>query len=268
VKHLDSYWWKWTWHCAVGELVGIGVAGGIAAGLHYLIGEPASLLQKLGILAAMLAAGSLEGSLLGWLQWQVMKERLPHLPASEWIGWTVLGAVLGWLLGMTPSLFFTDTAGPDTNVALNQGWVVAVLILAMGLLFGGLFGFFQWLAFRKYAPRAARWILANALGWGLGLGWIFLGASLPEEKTPFPLIIFLAISGGLLAGLSLGGVTGLYLPPAPGGPAGDGLPPPPLLATTGGPGSYPANSLPCHFTPAGNSLPPLGYQFTLVTSWT
>ena len=55
---LDDYWRKWTLACAVGELIGIGLAGAIAVGLNQLPEEPVTVEQKLFHLGAMLFAGA------------------------------------------------------------------------------------------------------------------------------------------------------------------------------------------------------------------
>jgi hypothetical protein len=211
MKRLDAYWRKWTQHCAAGELLGIGVAGGIAFVVNQTLGEPVSLLEKGIVLGSMVLAGAIEGTLLGWFQWRVLKERIPLLPAREWIEWTVAIAMLGWLLGTLPSLFWIEAPADQASAPEISPVLLALGSIAMGLGLGALFGGFQWMALRKYVTGAGRWIVANALGWGLGLGWIYLAASLPDERTSFPIIVGLGIAGGLLAGLSVGAVTGVYL---------------------------------------------------------
>ncbi|GEO07107.1 hypothetical protein AAE02nite_47710 [Adhaeribacter aerolatus] len=216
MKWPGKYARKWILACALGELLGIGAAGAIAFAVNHTLGEPVTLPQKLTVLGCMLAAGAVEGSLLGYMQWRVLQERIPRLPALEWMGWTVAVAVLGWFLGMLPSLFFlegtADNSPQSPAVALENPLVLSSIAVGMGLLVGALFGLFQWFSLRKYIPAAGKWILANALGWGLGLGWIYLAASWPDENTSLPLIIISGILGGILAGLSVGLITGIYLP--------------------------------------------------------
>jgi hypothetical protein len=204
---------KWTVLCALGELLGIGIAGGIAFLVNSKIGEPQTLGTKLFVLVTMLFAGAIEGFLLGTFQWQALKDKFNQIPRKEWVLYTVLVAVLGWFLGMLPSLFITNTASSTEteNVDSENPLIFALLSIVSGLLLGAVFGIFQWLVLRKYVEKAHQWITANALGWGLGLGWIYLFASMPGKNTSMIGNITFGVIGGLLAGLSVGVVTGLFL---------------------------------------------------------
>jgi uncharacterized integral membrane protein len=211
-----SLWKKWTLYCAAGELLGIGVAGVIAFSVNTAIGEPQTLPAKLMVLSCMMLAGAIEGSLLGVLQWRALKDKFPQIPLRDWWFYTVLVAVLGWFLGMMPSLFFVPAQNPASNAApsgidFENPLIILGLSTAMGLVLGAIFGLFQWFALRKQVQKAHRWILANALGWGLGLAWIYLLASLPDEQSSLAFNVSMGILGGLLAGLSVGAVTGIFL---------------------------------------------------------
>jgi hypothetical protein len=82
----------------------------------------------------------------------------------------------------------------------------------MGLLFGAAFGVAQGPLLRGLDERAVvRWSVANALGWAVGLVWLFVAASIPDDGWPTGLIIVLAAAAGALAGLSVGAITGAAL---------------------------------------------------------
>ena len=81
----------------------------------------------------------------------------------------------------------------------------------MGLVLGTLFAIFQRLELKRHTSKTSRWILANALGWALGIAIIFLGASIPSVNSVPAVTILIATISGLLVGLSVGAITGLFL---------------------------------------------------------
>lgn len=206
-------WLKWTINCALGELLGIGIAGAIAFGVNGIIGEPQTISSKILVLFFMLVAGFIEGFMLGIFQWTVLKNKFQKIPKNKWIFYTILVAVLGWFFGMLPSLFFISPDATSNNAQssdFDNPIIFALLSMGTGITLGAVFGLFQWFVLKHYAQKAYLWILANSLGWGLGLGWIYIFASLPSENTTLLTNITLGILGGLFAGLSVGGVTGLF----------------------------------------------------------
>ncbi len=212
---MSTFWKQWTINCGIGELLGIACAGGIAFVANSFIGEPQSFGAKVLVLFAMMLAGLVEGSVLSYFQWRVLVRRFSRMPRREWWFYTALVAVVGWFLGMLPSLFFVPnqpaTGSVEGGVNFEHPLVFAGLSIGMGLVLGALFGWFQWFSLRKYAERAHHWITANALGWGAGLGWIYLFASLPEAESPLWFNIAMGIFGGILAGFSVGAITGWFL---------------------------------------------------------
>lgn len=209
---MDSFWKKWTLACASGELIGIGVAGLIAYAYNQYFGEPLSFIEKISNLSAMLFAGAIEGSILGYFQWQVLRKKLHALKAKYWVGFTAIIAITGWFLGMLPTLFLFSSASTNTPPPVEPPQIVILLFGAfMGLILGAFFGSGQWFVLRHFSTKAKIWIKANALGWMAGMFWIFLGASIPTAESGKYFIIACAATGGILAGISLGLVTGFYL---------------------------------------------------------
>ena len=212
---MSGLWKEWTLNCAAGELLGIACAGAIAYTINEFIGEPQNFGMKIVVLSAMMFAGLIEGMILSLLQWKILVKKFHRIPRWEWMIYTILVGVLGWFLGMLPSLFFmpTELISSETRSSsdFSNPYIFAMLSISVGLCLGAIFGLFQWFSFRKYADKAYRWILANALGWGLGLGWIYLFASIPNEESSILFIIIMGVFGGILAGLSVGAITGIYL---------------------------------------------------------
>lgn len=171
--------------------------------------------SKIIVLIAMMFAGFIEGVVLGWFQWRVLVNKFENIPQKEWMFYTVLVGVLGWFLGMLPSLFFipveSSSNGTSEGMDFSNPYVFALLSIGSGLILGAIFGLFQWIVLRRYVHKAYKWIIANALGWGLRLGWIYLFASIPIEESSIAFNFMMGIFGGVLAGVSDGSITGLFL---------------------------------------------------------
>lgn len=210
---FDQYWRKWTLACAAGNLLGTGVAAVTAVGLYHWMGQPETPGQKFQVLLCMMLAGVLQGAVLGGFQWRVLRIKFQAMPASSWVGATVAVAVLGWLMGMIPALFFMGNQAVPPNPGYQEPALILIAMgaLALGLIFGAIFGLVQWLVFQRYAKESVLWVTGNSLGWGLAMMIVFLTASLLDETTPPLLTIVSGLLGGLLGGLAIGAITGIYL---------------------------------------------------------
>ncbi len=91
------------------------------------------------------------GLLIGLLQYMLLRRYLPR------IGWWVAATVLGW------SLPFAVLSLAFTLLIVDSGWYTALAIV----LIGGSVTFPQWLVLRRRVRRAALWVVAGVLGWGL-----------------------------------------------------------------------------------------------------
>ena len=160
----------------------------------------------------MLVAGLIEGTIVGYFQWRVLKLKFGAIPKSRWIFLTALGAVIAWFLGMLPSIFLAQSSSESMPSDVAPP-LVAILILrgAMGAALGTLWGGLQWMELRKHVKSAKQWILANALGWFVGLAIIMRAASWPNESIPWQTIALIGVGSGLLAGLGVGAITGWFL---------------------------------------------------------
>ena len=203
---MTSFYRRWVVACAAGELIGIGAATGIAVLINTVVGEPQSLLARLLTLGAFAVVGSIEGAALAGLQWRVLRERLPRLRPRSWVGATVAIAVIGWIAGMTPSLFLYGETTIQPEPPLIS---ILLLAAAAGAAAGLFFGAAQWVVLRGYAQHAGRWVWIHMPAWAATMSAIFLGASLPRIDSPIWIIVVAGGLGGILGGLSLGLITGL-----------------------------------------------------------
>lgn len=212
---MHKLWKSWTINCAIGELLGIASAAVIAFFADELMHEPQSISSKSFLLIVMMFAGFIEGSILSHFQWKSLVTKLKDVPFKQWYLFTVLIAVIGWFLGMLPSLFFMPESSSDiesfTPDNLPSPYFYITMAIFSGFGLGALFGLFQWMVLRKHVHRAYEWIIANSIGWGLGLLWIYLFASIPDESSNILFIVTMGVIGGSLAGLSVGAITGISL---------------------------------------------------------
>lgn len=200
----------WVFVCALAELLGIGFGAAWWVSMDNLNPEPASTAGKWVSLFLKALSGVAEGTVLGGLQAVVLRRIYPGLAVSKWVGLTVVLAVFGWAVGSAFPIFgeFSTTTSEHYDPPLGLTLMMSAL---MGLLLGAVFGAVQMLAFRNVATRSYVWIVVNALGWGLALPVIYAAASMGSLDTQFQEMILQALVAGVLAGLILGGVTGLGL---------------------------------------------------------
>jgi len=208
-----QYWWKWTLNCGIGELLGIGAAAALAVWTHQTLGAPQTIEENMLYLAIMVFAGVIQEFILGTIQWKVLRLNFPKISCFQWVGVTILVAMLGWLFGTTSSMTFSVVVAevPMQTELFPPLWLSILVPIAMGLFLGVLFGYFQWLVLKEYADYTNSWIVANALGWGGAMLIVFYFASLPNPTTPTPSVLLMGIIAGSLAGLSVGGITGIAL---------------------------------------------------------
>ncbi len=220
----QQYLQQWVLYCGGGELLGIAAASSLAVGHNYFLAEPQSFWGYSVNWLVMILAGAIEGAILGFLQWKILVKRFRQLSMLAWLRNTMSITMLGWGIGMLPSFFFNGNAEAGEVANEPALWLLLLAAALMGLVLGSLFGLFQYWVLRAHTAEAKGWILANALGWMLAMVWIFLAASLPDAHTPIPLIIGMGAAGGILAGTSVGLITGLFLmrmhplPPPPENP--------------------------------------------------
>jgi len=152
---------------------------------------------------ALLAAGAVEGALLGWGQAAVLRRVLPGFPARRWVVVTSAAAVLAYAIGLAPS----------TLAPLWAGWPAGVLIpvvALLGLVLLNSIGTAQWTILRRLVPRAGRWIAGTAVAWLGGLA-VFLAVSMPlwHPGQALAAIVGIGLFAGLLMAATMAAITGL-----------------------------------------------------------
>jgi hypothetical protein len=211
---LRKLWLRWVLANAAAELVGLGGTLGLGAFIIFRLGLPDGVGGVLANFAVAVASGAIEATLVGWLQWRVLRRVLAGISLRAWWLGTLVGALLAYILGYLPSTLI-DLAGQSAlepaPMAEPPQWVVLLLASGLGLVGGALLSFAQWLALRGKVKGAGIWVPANMAAWMLGMPLIFLGIDLAQKGQPLPETILIMALTLLSAGAVVGAVHGLAL---------------------------------------------------------
>lgn len=205
-------WRNWVAANALGELIGLGLAGLIGVALVRVIEALLGAAAPLVVAVIMVAAGTLEGAIVGFAQWRVLRQPFPSIRARAWVLATALGSLLAWTLGMIPSTVLSLGADADAPASAEPPALLFFGLAALlGLALGPFLGVPQWLILRRAVPRAGLWVSANMLAWAVGMPLVFLGASNVPTGWPLAGIAALVLATAATAGAAVGAVHGLVL---------------------------------------------------------
>jgi hypothetical protein len=142
-------WEQWVLQSAIAQIIGLAIAG-IASIAVSRMGYIRGTFTFIGIL---------EGIVLGFSQWLVLRHYIRH--STRWIFATVIGSLFAWFTGLTISVLmafaFAGASGNYVNTAFIQG----LILLGMGI--GGVLGFCQWLVVITQIRYGIWWVFANAI---------------------------------------------------------------------------------------------------------
>ena len=195
---VEGLWRRWALATAAGETVGFLVPAVAAVLLPDGAGDPVRTV-------VFVAAGSLEGAILGWAQSRVLRAALPLVDARGWVFRTALAAAVAWGIGLAPSLLGNRWSALSPLATASLATVGGLLLLAS-------IGVAQWSVLRRSVRRSASWIGWTALGWLAGLAVFMLVATPLWRPGQSGLVIAVigALAGALMA-VTVGAVTGLGL---------------------------------------------------------
>jgi len=203
-----NLWLRWTIANGIGELLGLG--GVFAMGFfmapsgNELNDTPAMA----GVVLIVMSLAAFEGAVVGLVQWLALRRALPALSLSGWLGATVAGAVIAWLLGMIPGMLIDADTEAATTPSLHLVLTAAAVI---GAILGIILASAQWWVLRRHVKHASLWLPANALGWFLAMPLIFWLVDVAFAEQEISSAIVLLMLGCGAAGLVAGGIHGLFL---------------------------------------------------------
>ena len=166
-------YWRWILYNSlafIALLTAVAVMAWLAVDVLDLAVANRSMISAL--LVATLGA-LLFGTVLGSLQWLVVRERL-QIPRRQWIVANVGPALVGWLLVIMPAVIQAQNTDADVGLAY-------MLAVSQTLALGPLLGLSQALVLRKYTRRWAWWIGANLASWLI----VDLLVALVQRFNPF-----------------------------------------------------------------------------------
>ena len=173
--------------------------------------------RVLAILVIAVVGAALQGTLWGWLQWRLLRRRVPGLRRGRWMAATAVPALIAWALVLAPRITDVLAQGGSTLLAFRNGFI-QVLVL------GPLIGLSQALALRPLTSRWAWWLLANVTTYLSGTLLRQFGAWLQHELSQpgrtsgyFPVVAF-AIHGAWMLWVTAPQAVSGRQPPHP--PAG------------------------------------------------
>lgn len=196
-------WFWWVLATALGEFVGFAVPAAVGAVAAWPLGRMGGTLPEIAMLGVMVPAGVVEGAVLGFAQWLVLRRYIQDMARREWVLATALAAGVAWIIGMLPS-----TLGDLTTIN-------PVVLIGGGILLGVVFvasiGVAQWLVLRRYIQKAGWWVLANAVAWPMGVAVPFIGLAIVPEESPVVVWVVVGVVSGVLMGAVVGAITGMAL---------------------------------------------------------
>ncbi|WP_328532408.1 hypothetical protein OG935_04850 [Nocardia cyriacigeorgica] len=196
IRRGARLWRRWLLAVTIGEVLGF-LFPSVTAVVAGPIDEPLAA-------ATLVAAGTIEGGVLGWFQASVLHEALPRLDKRRWILATAFGAAIAWTVALTMIMSEGFQRWPTAAAipALTAGVVVIVCCLGVA----------QWFVLRDHLVGAGGWIGATALAWVVGLS-VFTAVTSPlwQPDQPTWLVLAIGLAGGCLMAAAMAGVTGSFL---------------------------------------------------------
>jgi hypothetical protein len=196
-------WTLWEWWL-LATMMGVILAVGIAV----ISSAIANNFGPVGTVVMLHLMGALEGVVLGFTQWLVLRRYVKHI--GWWVFATGVGSLIAWLIGVKfmvalALVSFTNTMTTTTLWALQQA------VFWMGAWVGTILGIAQWLVLRSHVHKGVGWVLANALAWGLGLLVAFMSVTWTKPEGLTIETVVVNIATGAATGAIVGSITGIAL---------------------------------------------------------
>lgn len=183
---------EWIRACLVGELLGF-VPPAVTGAMLVALGAP-----EIVLVVGLVAAGAVEGLILGRTQNTVLQRLIPGV--TGWPSTTAFAAGLAWLAGMGGSSLVGAVGAKGLIIAV-PGWIIG--LFAMGVL--------QARRLRPVVPDAWSWVPATTVAWLVGVSIPVAALSIVPNNWPPAVHVVVAIPAAVAMGATVGAITGRTL---------------------------------------------------------
>lgn len=204
----------WARLCIIGSMFGIGIAASPTLFTYYSLNYPQTLAQSIIFWKVTALAGAFGGSVYGYFQYRALRRMVTTLNCKRWMMHSAIGLMIGWIVAVFPFVFIANPELSYTKPQTVSGLSFeqfALIAMSSGLPAGLILGTAQWFILRKYYTQSKLWIIANGIGWSIGMIFIYLTGTIVDKYTASPIIIIMAAFGGELAGKMVALSTALAL---------------------------------------------------------
>jgi hypothetical protein len=202
----------WIRSCVLASVAAMTLAAVISVVVSAYLAQYRSGTYKVVAVELVAMASVVEGALIGYFQWRVLRRLFPTMSSSYWVSATMIAAGAGCLLSWLPTSFALTTAlASRIGDVTPEPAVIARVSLVTGALVGLVWGVAQHAVLRLHAHRTGSWILASITSWAISFVCLYVAAFLPDRATNPLIHIALGALAGLVLGLTLGLLQGRVL---------------------------------------------------------
>lgn len=210
----DSHWIyrAWVRSCVLGTVLALTASAMVSVTVSIYLTQYRPEVYSVVAIALVAITAALEGAVIGYFQWRLLRRVFPTMSGGTWIGATMIAAGSGCLLSWLPTSFALTSALASRVGDVTVGTAAVVRIsLVTGALIGLVWGVAQHAVLRLHVHQAASWILASTVVWTISFGPLYFAAFVPDRTTSPLIHILLAAGGGLVLGSVMGLVHGRVL---------------------------------------------------------
>jgi hypothetical protein len=202
----------WVRSCVIGAMFAVTISALISLLVRTYLAQYRSGAYAVAAVELVAVASALEGALIGYFQWRVLRRVFPTMSSRMWVGSTMIAAGSGCLLSWLPTSFALASAlaGRIGDVTVGTGAAVQICLVT-GALIGLVWGVAQYAVLRLHVHHAGAWISASMIAWSISFGALYLSAFVPDRTASSVDSILLAAGAGLVLGSALGLVHGRVL---------------------------------------------------------